>query len=666
MGQKRQRAKLNKIQLRPFSAHDPSHSNQLSTLLLPLVAEARIIKFDERGQGLSRFCVATLIHSRKRVSPENNSVHGTKIPETDRVVDETYATTLNPERYEALLAAWSDYIDNLPETESDDAFRADQVNAHFQRALAILDRMGRVEARDESARMIASQMPGPAVILKPDGDVLNCNEACIDLLGGRTPETLDDLSLDAAAVARLRSWMTPNTGPSDRGPFLLLPAVVGGEAVNTRLLATRISLSAGPGTSSEDAVLLAAVEVHLHAGVADKLAETYGLSSAELDVAFRLGRGETPETIAKARKASMATVRSQIRAVLAKLDVATTTDAVRILTGFGATMNAVSAIARQSPARRDIDRWLSQHTMTLSDGRRFAWLEMGDPAGRPVLFFHNIYFAPRWTEQAIEALARQGWRVIAPSRPGFGLSERVAAATPEQRIEATADSCEQLLNRLEIPTVLVAAHANGMIHAQDFAARRPERTRALLSIGGETSWEEGMESGMPWHHRIMVTTLLRAPSAIGFIARATVAFIDTGREEFVLKTLHRDSPLEQRIARRPEVRDVLFDGLRHTVQQGAHGLIAEIRLALTDRRDIARRVRCPFRIIHGLKDNVFTPEMFRLFADTVPNVELIEIPDAGQYLLYSHWPNVISEMEKIWRDSEPLASAKSKTGAGLA
>ena len=50
----------------------------------------------------------------------------------------------------------------------------------------------------------------------------------------------------------------------------------------------------------------------------------------------------------------------------------------------------------------------------------------------------------------------------------------------------------------------------------------------------------------------------------------------------------------------------------------------------------------------------------------MPNVELIEIPDAGQYLLYSHWPNVISEMEKIWRDSEPLASAKSKTGAGLA
>ena len=118
-------------------------------------------------------------------------------------------------------------------------------------------------------------------------------------------------------------------------------------------------------------------------------------------------------------------------------------------------------------------------------------------------------------------------------------------------------------------------------------------------------------------------------------------------------------------ARRPEVRDVLFEGLRHTVRQGAHGLIAEIRLALTDRRDIARRIRCPFRIVHGLKDNVFTPDMFRLFADTVPGVELIAIPDAGQYLLYSHWPNVISEMEKIWRDSELSSPVKSKAGAGL-
>ena len=223
----------------------------------------------------------------------------------------------------------------------------------------------------------------------------------------------------------------------------------------------------------------------------------------------------------------------------------------------------------------------------------------------------------------------------------------------------------ELLQRLDIGPLIVIGHASGLIHAQAFAARHPGRVRGLLSVGGETSWEDGMETGFPWQHKIMATTMLRAPSAIGFIARATVAFIDTGKEDFLLRTLHRDSPLEQRIARRPEVKAVLMEGLRHTVRQGANGLVSEIRMALTDRRDTARAVQCPFRIIHGLEDNVFQPHMFELFAATVPGVELIPVEGAGQYLLYSHWPLVIAEMEKLWRDTDPRP-LRSKAGARVA
>ena len=264
----------------------------------------------------------------------------------------------------------------------------------------------------------------------------------------------------------------------------------------------------------------------------------------------------------------------------------------------------------------------------------------------------------------MESLARQGWRVISPSRPGFGLSDGVSASSLDARIGLVVDTMAELVDRLGCGPVLIAAHANGMIYGQAFAATRPDLTRALLSIGGETSWEEGMEQDMPWHHKVMAKTLLRAPSAIGFLARATVAFIDSGRENVLLSTLHRGSPLEQRIARRPEVKAVILDGLRHTVRQGANALVSELRMALTDRRDVARQVRAPIRIIHGLEDNVFRPHMFELFAATVPGVELVPVPGAGQYLLYSHWPFVISEMEKLWRDSAAPAPSAQKPAPG--
>ncbi|WP_370235221.1 MULTISPECIES: alpha/beta fold hydrolase [Henriciella] len=567
----------------------------------------------------------------------------------NRLVEEAYATTLEPERYQELLDAWSRYIDELP-SDGESEF-SENVNAHFQRALAILDRMGRLRAHAESARLLADQMPGPAAIFKPDGEILGANAACLNLLGGQAPACLHDLQLDTAALSSVRSWVRRNSLADMTEDFLFIASRLGKEGAESRLLLTRVSLQDGE-TASEDALLLAAVEIHLDRSMGDRLSEVYGLSDAEVDVSLRLSRGDAPERIARDRVAKLATVRTQIRAILNKLGVSSVTEAVRLLTSFGATINTARAISRQAPAMREIDRWRQQKVMTLSDGRTLSWMEQGDPLGRPVLFFHHLYLGPLWTEPAVEALARQGWRVIAPSRPGFGASDGISADSLDDRIQAGVRTMAELIQRLEIGPVLVVGHANGLIHAQAFAAARPDITRGLLSVSGETSWEEGMEDELPWHHRIVATTLLRAPSAIGFIARAAVGLIDSGRDEFMLNTLHRDSPIEKRAMRRPEVRAVVIDGLRHAVKQGAHALVSEVRMALTDRRDVARNVMAPFHIIHGMQDNVFQPSMVEIFASTVPSVKkVIAIGDAGQYLLYTHWPQVILAMEGLWKET---------------
>ncbi|MGB3626647.1 MAG: alpha/beta fold hydrolase [Henriciella sp.] len=567
-----------------------------------------------------------------------------------QVVEETYATTLEPERYEALLTAWSSYIDGLPDLSNEELVD-ESVNVHFQRALASLDRMGRLRAHEESARLIADQMPGPAVVFRPDGPVISVNSACLKLLGGHVPDGIADLQLDGSAMGMIRSWTRRNAVVDSEDDFLFVASPLGIEGVDSRLLLTRVTLN-DSALARQEAILLAAVEVHLDRAMGERLGEVYGLSEAEVDVSLRLSRGDPPEKIARDRVAKLATVRTQIRAILAKLNVSSVTEAVRLLSSFGATMNTARAISAQAPAMREIDRWRRQKTMTLFDGRRLSWMEQGDPMGRPVLFFHHLYLGPLWTEPSVEALARQGWRVIAPSRPGFGGSDGVSADTLDARIDESVRTMAELLTRLETGPVLVIGHANGLIHAQAFAAARPDLARGLLSVSGETSWEEGMEADFPWHHKVFAKTLLRAPSAIGFIARAAVALIDSGRDDFTLNTLHRDSPIEQRAMRRPEIRAVVTDGLRHAVKQGSHGMVSEIRMALTDRRSVARDVMCPFHIIHGAEDNVFTADMVNLFASTVPNVKkTIPVENAGQYMLYTHWPQVISAMEALWRDS---------------
>ena len=62
--------------------------------------------------------------------------------------------------------------------------------------------------------------------------------------------------------------------------------------------------------------------------------------------------------------------------------------------------------------------------ITLPDGRRLAYAEFGTPDGRPVLYFHG---APSSRLEPLlvgdDAWRANGLRVIAPDRPGVGLSD---------------------------------------------------------------------------------------------------------------------------------------------------------------------------------------------------------------------------------------------------
>ena len=64
------------------------------------------------------------------------------------------------------------------------------------------------------------------------------------------------------------------------------------------------------------------------------LSQSYGLSAAEADLAAALDRGLTLREIAQDRSVSITTVRSQLYALMAKLDVHRQTDLVRLLANY--------------------------------------------------------------------------------------------------------------------------------------------------------------------------------------------------------------------------------------------------------------------------------------------------------------------------------------------
>jgi pimeloyl-ACP methyl ester carboxylesterase len=63
-----------------------------------------------------------------------------------------------------------------------------------------------------------------------------------------------------------------------------------------------------------------------------------------------------------------------------------------------------------------------EHRLRLADGRTLACLELGDPSGAPVLYFHGFPGSRLEARVAATAAAGLGVRLLSVDRPGFGQS----------------------------------------------------------------------------------------------------------------------------------------------------------------------------------------------------------------------------------------------------
>jgi pimeloyl-ACP methyl ester carboxylesterase len=118
-------------------------------------------------------------------------------------------------------------------------------------------------------------------------------------------------------------------------------------------------------------------------------------------------------------------------------------------------------------------------TLTLRDARTLEYADLGDPAGRPVLFFPGT---PGTAGQAVvvaDAARTNGVRLISLSRPGYGASTTTAPGlTP-----AVADALE-LADELGLDDVVAMGSSGGGPYALALAALAPIRVSHVFVLGG--------------------------------------------------------------------------------------------------------------------------------------------------------------------------------------
>jgi pimeloyl-ACP methyl ester carboxylesterase len=111
---------------------------------------------------------------------------------------------------------------------------------------------------------------------------------------------------------------------------------------------------------------------------------------------------------------------------------------------------------------------------------RLAYMDVapqGTPNGKTVMLFHGMNFAGFYWGGPIEALRKEGFRVVVPDQIGFGRSSK--PIMPYNFMDMARNS-KLLLDHLKIEKTMIVGHSMGGMLAARFATQYPAATERVV------------------------------------------------------------------------------------------------------------------------------------------------------------------------------------------
>jgi len=276
--------------------------------------------------------------------------------------------------------------------------------------------------------------------------------------------------------------------------------------------------------------------------------------------------------------------------------------------------------------------------IVLPDGRKLSYSEYGSQRGLPVLGFHGTPGSRFMFRLVHEPARRLGMRIIAPERPGFGLSTYQHNRT---LIDWASDIAE-LANHLGLKHFGVAGISGGGPYAAACAALLPCRVTAaaLISPVGPLCPPEGPET--IGSARYVTFRLLPrvTPAMKGAFSLGRLMFLNAPDSMYSF-IRRRACAADRRILHRPEIRRNLVEGVSEGLRPGIRGLIQEMRIFCKPWNLPFEAVTAPVLLWQGTNDrNVPVPASLHL-ARLIPGCELRPVEGAGHYWIFEHIEEVL-------------------------
>ena len=229
-------------------------------------------------------------------------------------------------------------------------------------------------------------------------------------------------------------------------------------------------------------------------------------------------------------------------------------------------------------------------------------------------------------------------RVIAPDRPGYGLS----AFKPGRRIADWPDDCVELVDALGIERFSIVGVSGGGPYALACAWKIPSRLVSAGVVCGLGPLDRQKIQEMEGHPQIMLSLARSAPWLLSLFCGSLFAPLVRLYPPILMPLLVNSRvAYDRRTLDRPEVRNTLLASVREALRSGPRGLLQELSLYTGDwgfrPEDIAFRIEH----WHGERDPVIPVSHGRSLAARLPDVRSRIIPREGHISLPTRLMNLI-------------------------
>lgn len=276
----------------------------------------------------------------------------------------------------------------------------------------------------------------------------------------------------------------------------------------------------------------------------------------------------------------------------------------------------------------------------LPDGRVMGYAEYGQRDGFPLLVLHGTPGSRYMFQPGDEIAQSRGLRLIAPDRPGYGLS---SVCIPTQYHQWTQD-IKCLLEALNVERFLVFGVSGGGPFATAVASSMPEKIRGLALVSPVGIFDQAVCETWRWQHKLLFHQLPRFPFIMKFLFQLMRLFIFYLPHVSLKVFIQNLGKADQLILKEPIHTEQLIDAFHEGLRFGVDGVCADVQLFSSPWKIALKTIRMPVCLWQGMDDHMVPPKGALRLAECLPNVDVFVLEGEGHFWILNHFEDVLDQL----------------------